>query len=408
MRFAVRIQIVIIMVLSLSVFLKGQQIDPNVSDIINNANIDTLSKYVKQLTGEIPVTIDGLEYTIASRYYTTLGNNKAAFYLFETLQSFGLNAQFQDFEERGRNVYAVQAGKEYPNQMYIICAHYDDGPPGLVAPGADDNASGTAAVLEAARILSKYQTSHSIIYALWDMEEAGLVGSRNYADSAAARGDTILGVINLDMISWDDNNDMNMDIHTQPIANSLKLSDTVRSLNTTYNIGLIPIVKNPGTTASDHASFWWSGYSAILLIESFSDFNAYYHTINDLFSKFNNTFFHKMSKLAIGTLAILVGVQNPNGVVASLQFPSDYLLNQNYPNPFNPTTIIRYQLPKSGHVRLEVFDVLGRHVATLIDNTQSPGEYSVMWNASDCTNGVYVYRLKADNFYQSRKMILMK
>ena len=115
-----------------------------------------------------------------------------------------------------------------------------------------------------------------------------------------------------------------------------------------------------------------------------------------------------MSKLAIGTLAILVGVQNPNGVVASLQFPSDYLLNQNYPNPFNPTTIIRYQLPKSGHVRLEVFDVLGRHVATLIDNTQSPGEYSVMWNASDCTNGVYVYRLKADNFYQSRKMILMK
>ena len=388
--------------------LQAQQIDPTVAAIINGTNSDSLTYFVSELSGEIPVTVNDIQYTIASRFDTASGNAIAALYISQKLQSYGLIPEFQDFSPRGRNVYALQTGVDHPGQMYIICAHYDDMPRGPVAPGADDNASGTAAVIEAARILTKYQTSYSILYALWDREEQGLLGSAAYSNLASALGDSILGVINLDMIAWDSNDDMIMDIHTSSTGNSLELSDTVRFVNTTYNIGLTPVVKNPGSTASDHASFWANNYGAILLIESFADFNLYYHKTSDLLSAFNNTFFYKMSKLAIGTLAILADVQSPNGVVTSSQVPPDYILNQNYPNPFNPTTIIRYHLPTSSHVSLEVFDVLGRQVITLIDKTQSSGEYSVMWNASDCTNGVYICRFKAGNFYSTRKMILMK
>jgi len=388
--------------------LQAQQIDPTVAAIINDTNSDSLTYFVSELSGEIPVTVNDIQYTIASRFDTASGNAIAALYISQKLQSYGLIPEFQDFSPRGRNVYALQTGIDHPGQMYIICAHYDDMPRGPVAPGADDNASGTATVIEAARILTKYQTSYSILYALWDREEQGLLGSAAYSNLASALGDSILGVINLDMIAWDSNDDMIMDIHTSSTGNSLELSDTVRFVNTTYNIGLTPVVKNPGSTASDHASFWANNYGAILLIESFADFNLYYHKTSDLLSAFNNTFFYKMSKLAIGTLAVLADVQSPNGVVTSSQVPPDYILNQNYPNPFNPTTIIRYHLPTSSHVSLEVFDVLGRQVITLIDKTQSSGEYSVMWNASDCTNGVYICRFKAGNFYSTRKMILMK
>jgi hypothetical protein len=401
--------VLLLTLLFLPLSLFAQLINPLVAEIIGSIDIDTLTTFVSELSGVIPVTIADTAYTIASRYDTEDGNMMAAIYLSEKLYGYGLTPHFHDFSSSGRNVYAVQPGVVYPNQKYIICAHYDDvAPGGYPAPGADDNASGTAAVLEAARILSKYQTAYSIMYALWDKEEWGLVGSRNYANQAKARGDSIIGVINLDMIAWDSNDDMIMDIHTSSTDNSLELSDTVRFVNTTYNIGLTPVVKNPGSTASDHASFWANNYGAILLIESFADFNLYYHKTSDLLSAFNNTFFYKMSKLAIGTLAILADVQSPNGVVTSSQVPPDYILNQNYPNPFNPTTIIRYHLPTSSHVSLEVFDVLGRQVITLIDKTQSSGEYSVMWNASDCTNGVYICRFKAGNFYSTRKMILMK
>jgi hypothetical protein len=78
-------------------------------------------------------------------------------------------------------------------------------------------------------------------------------------------------------------------------------------VNTTYNIGIIPSIINPGTTASDQASFWNHNYGAILLIEEYygGDFNAYYHTTNDLFTHYNQPYYHKMSRLTFGTLATL-------------------------------------------------------------------------------------------------------
>lgn len=276
-----------------------------VQQVINSVNIDTLVYFVRELSGDVQTSINGQPYTIISRHKNQPGNDKAADYIKQRLQYYGLATSDQWWSSTGRNVYARQPGTEFPNRYFIICAHYDDMPSGTTAPGADDNASGTAAVLEAARILSQYSFPFTIMYALWDEEEQGLVGSAYFATQAQSAGDSILGVLNLDMIAYDGNNDGKFEIHTRSVGNSLELKDEILDINTTYNIGIVPIIKNPGSTYSDHASFWSKGYGAILLIEDNNDFHPYYHTINDKVQTFNVPYFHKMSKLAIGTLTKL-------------------------------------------------------------------------------------------------------
>ncbi len=88
--------------------------------------------------------------------------------------------------------------------------------------------------------------------------------------------------------------------------------------------------------------------------------------------------------------------------------PNSFSLFQNYPNPFNPTTTISYQIPTASHVTLKVFDVLGREVATLVNEVQGSGFKSVELNASGLASGVYLYRLQTGSFSQTRKLILMK
>ncbi|MEX0844342.1 MAG: T9SS type A sorting domain-containing protein [Balneolaceae bacterium] len=93
---------------------------------------------------------------------------------------------------------------------------------------------------------------------------------------------------------------------------------------------------------------------------------------------------------------------------AVLQEINAYQLAQNYPNPFNPSTMISYQLPVNSDVRLEVFDLLGRSVATLVNEQQSTGRYNITFDASHLASGVYLYRLTAGEFTQSKKLFLIK
>lgn len=286
----------------------SQSQSPIIQSVINETNIDSLIFFVEELSGEVQTIIGGSPYTIVSRHKNQPSNDKAADYIKQKLESYGLPAYDQWFSGSGRNVYAVQTGTEFPNQKYIICAHYDDMPSGPLAPGADDNASGTAAVLEAARILTQYLSKYTIIYALWDEEEQGLVGAYYYAQQASVAGDSILGVLNMDMIAWDSNSDYIADVHTRPIESSLYLKDKIIETNSLYGLGLNIDVKNPGSTYSDHAAFWNYNFGAILLIEDGTDFNNYYHTTSDLVQYFNQPYYLMMSKATIGTLAALAEV----------------------------------------------------------------------------------------------------
>jgi Secretion system C-terminal sorting domain len=86
----------------------------------------------------------------------------------------------------------------------------------------------------------------------------------------------------------------------------------------------------------------------------------------------------------------------------------NFKLGQNYPNPFNPTTVISYQIPQSGFVTVKIFDVLGRKVATLISEEKPAGSYEVNFSAKGLASGVYIYRLKVNDFIESKKMLLIK
>ncbi len=88
--------------------------------------------------------------------------------------------------------------------------------------------------------------------------------------------------------------------------------------------------------------------------------------------------------------------------------PDKFQLHQNYPNPFNPTTTISFELPKQSHVILQVYDILGQKAATLINETKPAGSYKEEFDASSLSSGVYIYEIKANDFIQSKKMLLIK
>ncbi|HMQ67669.1 MAG TPA: T9SS type A sorting domain-containing protein [Ignavibacteria bacterium] len=98
-----------------------------------------------------------------------------------------------------------------------------------------------------------------------------------------------------------------------------------------------------------------------------------------------------------------VSVNNPGENI-----PSKYSLNQNYPNPFNPSTVISYDLPVSGNVRVTIYDMLGKEIKNLVNEFQSPGRYNVTFNAVGLSSGVYFYRLNTKGFTEIKRMILLK
>ncbi len=99
----------------------------------------------------------------------------------------------------------------------------------------------------------------------------------------------------------------------------------------------------------------------------------------------------------------LIGISPVSG-----EIPKSYCLYQNYPNPFNPATAIRYEIPEVGIVTLKVFDMLGREIATLVNEKQQPGKYQVTWDASGFSSGVYFYKIEAREFSNAKKMVLVK
>jgi hypothetical protein len=279
--------------------------DPLIEEVINQANLDSLISYVRALSGEDSVWINGDKERIEHRV-SDLNNDLAAEYIFEKLISFGLDAEDQEFSEWGRNVLATKKGYLFPDKSYIISAHYD----AVDNYCADDNASGVAAVLEAARILSKYDYKYSIVFAFWDEEESGLIGSQYFASQANSNNLDIQNVLNLDMIGYDSNDDGLLDIHTYNVGNSNTLANLLIINNAIYDLPLSPVIYNPGTWQSDHSSFWEYDYGAVMLIEAYygADFNPFYHSSEDRIDNFNLHYFHNMSKLALSAVSTLIEI----------------------------------------------------------------------------------------------------
>ncbi len=379
--------------------------------IANDIKLDTMKKYLKELTGTSYYNLNGNTYRITTRTTTHNDIVTAENYLKFRLRSYGLNVIEQPFTYGGantnaRNILAVQIGSQFPDQKYIICAHFDavSG-----SPGANDNGSGTVTVLEAARIISKLNPKYTILYALWSGEEQGLQGSNYYAAQAFTNSEKIKGVINIDMIG-DGNNFNDLMLYSVTSLTS-PLIDNLVAINTSYGINTSIIKNYTMEGGSDHYPFYLKGYPAYLLIEKDPRGDPTYHNSTDTYANINFTFFEKCAKLAILSLAELSGaVNNPNPVEEFTSLPTELILHQNYPNPFNPSTVISYDLKEGSNVRLQVYDALGREVKTLVNEYKPAGNHRVLFSveSSSATSGVYFYKLQTGASMMMKKMVYLK
>lgn len=395
-------KILLLFLLTITFFSsRSQSFDIEIESMIENVNIDSLLSNVRVLSGEDSVYVNGVKTVIQHRV-ADWGNSLAEDYLAERLEAYGMQAVRQNYSSGATNVFGTLQGSVYPNQYYMICAHYD----AVTYYAADDNASGCATVIEAARLLSEESFPYSIIFAFWDEEEIGLFGSAYYANYAENFEINIDAVINIDMIGWDGNNDGLIEIHTKPVNQSLSLANFMQNMNDTYSVGLNPQVKNPGTTASDHSSFWDNDYSAILLIEGYysNDFNPYYHTTADRINHFNNSYFHKSAQLAIGSLASLAmtNITGEEELTAT-----DNSTISNYPNPFSHQTTIDINLFEDSEVSIILIDQLGRKVANIYDGELTKGEHKIQPNIY-LENGYYHMIMQTNNELITRKIAVVK
>ncbi len=96
------------------------------------------------------------------------------------------------------------------------------------------------------------------------------------------------------------------------------------------------------------------------------------------------------------------------GIDDEIDLPDDFALSQNYPNPFNARTTIRYDLPEQSDVRIDIFNILGARIATLVEESKSAGSHTVTWDAKDLSSGVYLYKIQAGEFTESKLSVLLK
>jgi aminopeptidase YwaD len=209
-----------------------------------------------------------------------------------------------------QNVIAYKIGSRYPNKQVIIGAHFDAVPDG---PGADDNASGTAGVLEIARVLRNIETDVTFIFIAFDSEESWMWGSYHYVDEALAHGDDITYMMNLDMIGYYPNDTFaNLYYGPQKAYAQLwgRLADSL--VNITGNLR--------GSSPSDHLPFQEMGFDVTFVQEGF--FSAQYHQYNDSTTYIDFDYQTRMIKASLATVEV-VDLAPPPVVITSVRDAGD-------------------------------------------------------------------------------------
>ncbi len=299
--------------------------DPGLAIIISQITTPTLEYELNGLTGERPVVVAGAPYTIKTR---RTGNVEASMiatqYAYEQFAGYGLDVAYHNYALTGdasfrdhalvhrqepvaaRNVVAEKPGRVDPSRIYLLTAHLDDQPVGLRAPGADDNASGSVAVLTAARLLAPHDFAYTIRFVLFTGEEQGLQGSAAYAADCAAKREDIRGVINLDMIAYNADPPPIVDLYAyDEVPASQTLTRAFAYMIGVYGLRLVPDRTGGPGGASDQGSFIAHGYPAILVIEDMDDFNPHWHKVSDRVLALDLDYYADVTRAVVTTIAHL-------------------------------------------------------------------------------------------------------
>jgi len=271
--------------------------------------VDLIAEMVSQVSPEhLTAHIRDLQL-FQTRYASTPNCEESGNYILDFFRGLGLEAQVDYFPVASRfttgNIVATIPGRTAPDRVVIVCAHYDSTSDQRLteAPGADDDGSGTAAVMEIARVLAGYAFDFTVRLICFSAEEWGLYGSKFYAEEARRRGEQIIGVVNMDMVAYTDQVPEDLDVVANP--GSEWLADRyIASVRTYALLDTLKVVSS-SFTGSDHSPFWDQGYSALCLIEDTTLRNPNYHKVTDLLDTLNMEFATSVTRASLAATADL-------------------------------------------------------------------------------------------------------
>ncbi len=390
-----------------------------VQEIVNEVSPDTVLSYVQRLQNFV------------TRYSTHDSCFAAADYIAAKFTDYGCDSIFLQYHTANHapNVIGVKRGIIYPDSIYtVVCGHFDAtssmAPP--IAPGADDNASGTAGVLEAARVMRDYEFEYSVRYIAFSGEEFGLFGSEYYAQLAHSQADSILGVFNADMIGYVDALPESLEVIAK-ISNPAcePLADFFIAAADTYTTLLTRKRMVNSMPYSDHQSFWEQGYVALLNAEDYWLQNPYYHQPGDTIGAGynNNDFCTEVIKAQVAALS-LMAIPYDTGIEEDVVVAANNTLLRVSPTIGNAHFTIFFEIDNPDyHATLNIYNVTGRlvrqldytisHANTHAQSHEPKAPKHITWDGTDNFNrklpaGIYFIQLQDNESKKTEKLILLK
>jgi aminopeptidase YwaD len=342
--------------------------EANIIEMINQINESLLSEYHQGLLNFGP------------RYTGSINCNLAADYIYNEFQQMGLDVEFHEWRYggfRSKDVVATLQGTDLNSTAeFILCGHFDtvDG-----SPGADDDGSGTAAVLAIASVLRQYHFNHTIRFITFSGEEVGTYGSFTYARDASYRGDNIVAVLNMDMIGYASSTEGGRILRFFPPTRSRWIADFATTISEKYNeIIDMKIDTLPAYRGADNQAFVDYGYDGVWIAHQ--DGYPWGHSPNDTGYHLNWSYYVKATKLMLAITAEM----------AQKRIDVQVVLNQPYEGY---TYFFKHPLLESsfgkkwiGGLRGMTIIIGGRTIASAEVFTNEPIQYVVF-----CIDGYFMF-----------------
>lgn len=373
------------------------EVNPEIRALMDSVSIDSLKADIEHLCSYYNRRFD-------SRYIYEVQDWLAGRY-----QAFGVDTvMLHDFkvhkegypEETADNIIAVKWGTKTPEEFVVCGAHYDswndDGtdPDTIRSPGADDNASGVAGILETARLLSHHTFDRSIIFANWNAEEIGLKGSAAYAADCAEQRLDIVAYFNLDMTGYLEEGS---EIHVNLMftGQDSLLGNYTKQFSRTYFPEMRIWQDWLAWGDSDYSSFNRNGYPAIHPFEDVRASSPFIHSRQDVLGLSVNNLDQskRFTELNLGLVATLAGL-NHHGL-AEQQEPQVAL----YPNPAKEAVTV---LAEEGLQHISICNLLGQPVTTVHLNGQN--QYTL--NTSGFATGIYVVNITTETGVAFKRLMI--
>lgn len=373
------------------------EVNPEIRALMDSVSVDSLKADIEHLCSYYNRRFD-------SRYIYEVQDWLAGRY-----QAFGVDTvMLHDFkvhkegypEETADNIIAVKWGTKTPEEFVVCGAHYDswndDGtdPDTIRSPGADDNASGVAGILETARLLSHHTFDRTIIFANWNAEEIGLKGSAAYAADCAEQRMDIVAYFNLDMTGYLEEGS---EIHVNLMftGQDSLLGNYTKQFSRTYFPEMRIWQDWLAWGDSDYSSFNRNGYPAIHPFEDVRASSPFIHSRQDVLGLSVNNLDQskRFTELNLGLVATLAGL-NHHGLTEQ-QEPQVAL----YPNPAKEAVTV---LAEEGLQHISICNLLGQPVTTVLLNGQS--QYTL--NTSGFATGIYVVNITTETGIAFTKLVI--